>query len=395
MKILRSRVRVLRGWLLLLVMLVGVIALASCAGGIPARGWSGPTLEDNTLYVGTRDGRLVAISATDGTILWSSATIEAGRSSSPLGCSGGAISAVFYGSPAVSDSQVYIGAYAGNPGIVYSFVQGDSQPDRTLTSVRVGDKDVAIGAIVGSAVLGGGDLFFGDSNGRVYGLNDRLQPLWADPFKTDGKIWSTPAFDNGTVYIGSFDRKLYALDANTGQAKWEFLANGVFVSTPLVSNGVVYAGSFDRRLYAIDATSGLEKWHFEARQGFWAQPVIYNGNIYAASLDGRVYVLSAASGEKLAEVDLGAPVSSSPAMVGETLVVATEQSPGNATDKAGAVLWAINTTTYQGAPLARLTGEKVHGPLAGGNGSAFVHTDRDFIYAVNASTGVVTQFNTK
>jgi outer membrane protein assembly factor BamB len=40
------------------------------------------------------------------------------------------------------------------------------------------------------------------------------QTLWV--FKTNGKIWSSPAVANGIVYIASFDRNVYAINAATG-----------------------------------------------------------------------------------------------------------------------------------------------------------------------------------
>jgi outer membrane protein assembly factor BamB len=296
-----------------------------------------------------------------------------------------------YGSPAVSDNLVYVGGYNGR---VYSFIPGENQPDRTLDKVRVADKDVAIGRIVGSVVAAEGNVYFGADDGKVYGVTTRLQPAWPEPFQTGAKIWSTPAVQDGTLYIGSFDKKLYALDASTGEKKWEFLTGGVITATPVIVNGAVYVGSFDQRFYAIDAASGQRRWSFDAKNGFWATPVVVNGTIFAPALDGKVYVLSS-SGEQIAAINLGAPISSSPILVGDALVLATEQSPGTATAKAGAAIWAIDTSTNQGRELVRLPGEKVYAPLAAGQGSVYVHTDRDSLYAVDVTSGALRQFAIK
>ncbi|GAH26332.1 unnamed protein product, partial [marine sediment metagenome] len=64
----------------------------------------------------------------------------------------------------------------------------------------------------------------------------------------------------GTLYIGSFDKKLYALSTDDGSKRWEFETEGAITSTPLVYDGVVYIGSFDRYFYAIDATNGSLIW---------------------------------------------------------------------------------------------------------------------------------------
>ncbi|QHV97791.1 outer membrane protein assembly factor BamB family protein [Spirosoma endbachense] len=57
-------------------------------------------------------------------------------------------------------------------------------------------------------------------------------------------FWHVNAQSNTTVYIGSGDGKLYALDAQNGTKKWDYtIASGQKVNaSPTVSNGLVYAG---------------------------------------------------------------------------------------------------------------------------------------------------------
>ena len=66
--------------------------------------------------------------------------------------------------------------------------------------------------------------FHGDA-GRtgVYETNGPLQlkgTQWT--FKTDGPIIGSPAIANATVYFGSTDGNLYAVDQGTGTQKWKF-----------------------------------------------------------------------------------------------------------------------------------------------------------------------------
>ncbi len=390
MNIWHTRDKLLPRWLSLGILTSLVLLVAGCSGAPAQRGWPGATLEGGVLYLASRDGRLISVDVSTGARQWAT-PLETGSTSSGLGCSKVPIVVTSYGSPAVSDNLVYIGGYNGR---VYSFVPGESQPDRTLDRVRVGDKDVVIGRIVGSVVVSGDKVFFGADDGKVYGVTTRLQPAWAEPFKTGGKIWSTPAVDEGTLYIGSFDRKLYALDAATGAKKWEFLTGGVITATPVVADGTVYVGSFDQSFYAIDADSGELKWRFEAKTGFWANASVVNGNIYAPALDGKVYVLSP-SGQKIAEVNLKAPVSASPALVGTSLVLATEQSPASSTQKSGAAIWIIDTVTHEGRELVRLAGEKVYSAITAGQDSVYVHTDRDAMYGIGVPSGTLRQFAIK
>ena len=371
-------------WLSLgILSLLVVLFVVSCSGTPVQKGWSGGTLQGNFLYLGSRDGRIISVDVSKGSREWASDPLKTLGATSLLGCSPASQPVALYGTPAVSDNETYIGGYDGR---VYSYVPGETSPDRIFP------KDGRVGAVVGSVVVQSASVYFGAADGKVYSLSDRLQQQWE--FQTGAKIWSTPAVQDGTLYIGSFDKKLYALDASTGEKKWEFLTGGVITATPVIVNGTVYVGSFDQSFYAIDSASGQQRWRFDAKNGFWATAVVVDGTVYAPALDGKVYVLST-GGEKIASIDMGAPISSSPVLVGSTLVLATEQSPGTATVKAGAAIWAIDTSANQGRELARLPGEKVYAPLAAGQGSVYVHTDRDALYAVDVTSGALRQFAIK
>ena len=54
-----------------------------------------------------------------------------------------------------------------------------------------------------------------------------------------------------TVYVGSEDGRLYAVDAATGKKLWDIITGGRITSSPAVADGTVYIGSYDGNLYAI------------------------------------------------------------------------------------------------------------------------------------------------
>ena len=84
--------------------------------------------------------------------------------------------------------------------------------------------------------------------------------LWE--FKTGRGVISSPAIGSeGTVYIGSWDKKLYAINGKSGVKLWEFETGGLVWSSPAIgSDGTVYFGSADKKLYAIKTDSkGLAK----------------------------------------------------------------------------------------------------------------------------------------
>src|SRR5262245_22926183 len=64
-------------------------------------------------------------------------------------------------------------------------------------------------------------------------------------FRTTAQVLSSPAVSGNTVYFGSNDHRLYAVDLASGEIKWEFKTDGRVASSPAVSNGVVYFLSYD------------------------------------------------------------------------------------------------------------------------------------------------------
>jgi outer membrane protein assembly factor BamB len=56
------------------------------------------------------------------------------------------------------------------------------------------------------------------------------------------------------VYVGSYDKNVYALNAKTGAKLWSYTTGGGVHTSPSVTNGLVYVGSDDGNVYAF----GLE-----------------------------------------------------------------------------------------------------------------------------------------
>jgi outer membrane protein assembly factor BamB len=370
--------------LALILLLVG-LTFFGCAGiRSSPEGSSGGVIADGTLFLCPSlkqagggfgcaapqlEGKLVAVNTSDGNRLWE-VSLEASRATSGgYGCAPSAMPVAIYGNPAVAGDLVYVAGYNGR---IYA----------VSASTRLSqDKDVNEAnpqPIIGAPVVAGDRVYLGSADGGVYALNGTsLEKEWE--FKTGGKIWSTPVIDGDTLYIGSFDKKLYALNVSDGTERWEFETDGAIIATPLVYENTVYVGSFDRFFYAINASDGKPKWSqpFEAASWFWAKPVIGNSTIYAPCLDGKVYILSAETGsEVVGAIDLGSPISSSPVLVGSSVVIASE----------GGKVFAVDTGSNQIRLLSEL-GEAVRAPLCTSGGVVYIYTGEQNLYALNVESG--------
>jgi outer membrane protein assembly factor BamB len=374
----------LKRLLLFAVLLATVLAATGCVSGLAPVGWSGGTLSDDKLYIGSEEGRLVAVNLADESRQWSD-PIRAASSPglfgcSPMmggGCGGGSAGVPIYGSPVVDGELVYIAGYNGK---IYAYNIATLQPR------WVYPREGYLPPIVGGIVEDGGRLYVGVSSGEIGGneVEGRFyaldavtgDPLWH--FDTEDKIWSTPAVSDGAVYFGSFDNNFYALNAAEGSLKWQFPTEGSIIATPLVEGGTVYIGSFDRYLYALDAAGGALKWKFQGENWFWARPVIVNGSLYAGCLDGNIYVLDADNLSEITRFDVENGISSDPVMIDGDIIFATRKGE----------IYSVATASNEVEFLVNLD-EEVYGPLTAVDEVVYIHLQDMTLQRVNASNGAL------
>ncbi|MCP5456157.1 MAG: PQQ-binding-like beta-propeller repeat protein [Thermotogae bacterium] len=145
-------------------------------------------------------------------------------------------------------------------------------------------------------------------------------------YSAQSNIVSNPALSNDekTVYFGSDDGNLYAVDSN-GNIIWKYKTNNWLTSSPVVSSdGTIYFGSSDKKVYAVNP-SGTEKWTFTTGGYVNSSPVISGNTLYIGSNDNKIYALDTSTGNKLAEYKTGGYITSSPVISsdGNTLYAAS------------------------------------------------------------------------
>ncbi len=96
-----------------------------------------------------------------------------------------------------------------------------------------------------------------------------LRPLWTYQKNTTHKFETTPLVVDGVMYITEPPSDVTALDAATGTTLWNYrrqtpndipLCCGQVNRGVALLNGTVYIGTIDSYLVALDARSGLVKW---------------------------------------------------------------------------------------------------------------------------------------
>lgn len=120
-----------------------------------------------------------------------------------------------------------------------------------------------------------------------------------------------------TVYIGSKDYNVYALNARTGAKLWSY-TTGDIVFSPAVVGGLVYIGSYDHNIYALNAKTGAKVWSFNTGGayygGMYGAPAFAEGMVYVGSHNHKVYGLNAKTGALIWSYTTGGASFSSPAV---------------------------------------------------------------------------------
>jgi len=299
-----------------------------------------------------------------------------------------------YGTPLIVDSTVYIGGLNGK---LYAFYDAEPQSSTNELSEKFHYPETgSVASIVGTPAYDQGILYFGTDAGKVYAIDAVTgKDVWTEPFIAGNKIWSSTVISGDTLYVVSFDKKLYALNLSNGTEKWHYETEGALIAKPIVENDVVFFGSFDRHFYAVNAANGELIWKTAEPAGkwFWADPVKVGNKIYAPNLDGNVYIFNADNGQPAAApISLDSAIASSPVLVGDNLIVVSEKFQ----------VYSINTVT-NGEP-ANLTknmnlrdgNEMVYSPITSGSyidennterTAIYLHSNTNNIYKLDAETG--------
>lgn len=309
---------------------------------------SSPVIQDKTLYFGGDDGNVYAVDTETGRQIWKRAT-------------GGPVSST----PAVANGIVYVGSYDGKfyaldahtGALKWKFAtDGERRFEaKGLHGMQPKNQTIAdaFDIFLSSPVIAQNTVYFGSGDGNLYALDAATGDLrWK--FKTGDVVHASPAFANGVLFFGSWDSYFYAVDAKTGKEKWRFhggedplIHNQVgFQSSPAVVDGVIYTGCRDAQLYALDAATGKEKWRFDnALSWVITSPAVVNGKVFFATSDSALYhVVDAATGKSVLKKEGKAYMFSSPAVVNDVVLIGVLNGTLEARDvNTGEVLWEFQT----------------------------------------------------
>jgi outer membrane protein assembly factor BamB len=248
--------------------------------------WSSPAVHAGTVFIGSSTGWIRALDAMTGMIAWS--TNIGGSPNSPI---------------TVVNGLVYSGTHNFNNAAPTLAALNEASGTMAWTY----DYHLYHGGATGMVNCNGAAVVDGDGDGfpevhiGLYNWNGATdQAVCLNEFNgveiwsrtINGNSTSTPAVHAGTVFVGSDDHNVYALDAtNNGSVIWNFPTGGQVWSSPAVSgDGKVCFGSLDHTVYCVEEATGNPIWsYFTGASHLYASPAISEGLLFIGSQNGKVY----------------------------------------------------------------------------------------------------------
>jgi outer membrane protein assembly factor BamB len=264
-----------------------LVALDAATGAVlwlqelDAPGSAAPTVAGGLVFLVSRDGRARAIEADSGRVRWQIGGIP------PVSTlSGGAGAAVGNGLVVMPFPSGEVLAVLPEGGLTrWQTVIGGARPGQA-GALRTGD-------IAGDPVIAGGLAYVGNVGGRLVALDLATgERRWTAAEGTQGTVWPVA----GAVFLVNDLSELVRLDAATGAPVWR-------VQLPLLEPGR------ERR---------------QNRRFVHYGPVVAGGRVLVASSDGVVRQFDPVSGAALGDIALPAGAASGPVVAGGTLYVVTE-----------------------------------------------------------------------
>ncbi len=251
------------------------------------------------------------------------------------------------------------------------------------------------GAVLATPVLGPDNtLFSGSDDGKVYALDTKTGAKKWD-YETKDRVFTTVKPGNlGMLYIlgTGDDRKLHAVDEVTGDKIWEFDPGshpGMGVEqgpdgTVYMGSGVMKGHGFEGgKVFAVDGENGKKLWEYDTDNWIVAAPKLGpDGTLYATgdNNDNRVYALDSKTGKEKWKFKAGGWITSTPVIgpKNEIIFGCWDKKVYSLDGNTGKKLWEMPT------------GGDVRGnPLLGSDGTVYVGSRDGNVYALDSRDGAV------
>jgi outer membrane protein assembly factor BamB/HEAT repeat protein len=149
----------------------------------------------------------------------------------------------------------------------------------------------------------------------------------ASPVFADGRVFVAMGMDplhgNGPSLIHAINPNGQG-DVTESRLLWTSREVGRVVGTPIAKDGLLYVGDLGGTVHCLDSATGAEVWKHETNDAIWGCFLLAGDRLYVGNVAGYMTVLRAGRRKGvLAEIEMDAPLYSRPALIGDSLYLAT------------------------------------------------------------------------
>ncbi|HCY78037.1 MAG TPA: hypothetical protein DHV28_19190 [Ignavibacteriales bacterium] len=198
---------------------------------------SSAVTKDNSVFFGDASGNFYSLNLSDGSVNWKFKTQNA-----------------IYSTAAIKDNYVVFGSADSS---IYCLNSDDGK-------LKWSYKTNA--AVLGCPIIEDDMVYIGGSDKVFRALDFKTGKLIWEFSGLNGFVETKPAFYDDKILFGAWDEYFYCLNSKTGKLNWKWKGNhsGIFYSPaacwPVVSDGIVFFAAPDRKLTALDIETGKEFW---------------------------------------------------------------------------------------------------------------------------------------
>jgi outer membrane protein assembly factor BamB len=236
------------------------------------------------------------------------------------------------GAPSVGGDAVYVMSQDNQ---LYSLKESDGSLNWSAAA------SLEIAGVFGSAspAVGQGTVVAGFSSGELNAYRyENGRQVWSDALQRTSirtsvsslsDVDADPVIDNGQVIAVGQGGRMVALELTSGQRQWELNIAGI--STPWVAGDWIFVITDDAKLICVHRTTGKIRWINSMPQFRKAKkkkgeidyrgPILAGNRLIAASSSGAIISFDPETGNYQNQTSVGAGISVSPIVAGNTLYV--------------------------------------------------------------------------
>lgn len=153
------------------------------------------------------------------------------------------------------------------------------------------------------------------------------------------EIIGTPIFYKNKVYVGigqdpehgdgvgnfaCIDPSKKGDISETG-AVWQYDGIARTISSASIVDDLVFIADYEGKIHCLDANTGKSYWMHDTLSHIWSSSFAVDGKVFLGNEDGYITILKADKEKELiAEIDMGAPVYSTPVVANGVLYIGTQ-----------------------------------------------------------------------